>query len=142
VVGRRASFGRNVRRGHRAGIEGGQGRGRPVVAALGRVALGARRGDPGRSGNKLVPVIIEACDRPIIFELTHAADLADWTGDTADSRWQTLVSDLRRLVGDEDRAHRPHRLSSHRIGTGAGQPASGPRGPQWSPQIARPMKTN
>ena len=55
-------------------------------------------------GNKLVPVIIETCDRPIIFELTHAADLADWTGDTADNRWQTLVSDLRRLVGGEEEA--------------------------------------
>lgn len=50
--------------------------------------------------NKLVPAIIEACDRPIIFELTHAADLSDWTGDTSDSRWRTLVSDLRRLVDD------------------------------------------
>lgn len=50
-------------------------------------------------GNKLVPVIIEACNLPIIFELTHAADLADWTGDTSDSRWQTLVRDVRRLVG-------------------------------------------
>jgi hypothetical protein len=49
--------------------------------------------------NKLVPVIIEACDRPIIFELTHAAELADWNGDTADNRWQVLVSDLRRMVG-------------------------------------------
>ena len=48
--------------------------------------------------NKLVPAIIEPCDRPIIFELTHAADLADWTGDTSDKRWQGLVSDLRRLV--------------------------------------------
>ncbi len=53
--------------------------------------------------NKLVPAIIEACDRPIIFELTHAADLADWTGDTSDIRWRTLVNDLRRLVrGGED----------------------------------------
>lgn len=51
--------------------------------------------------NKLVPAIIEPCDRPIIFELTHAADLADWTGDTADKRWQGLVSDLRRLVDGE-----------------------------------------
>ena len=54
--------------------------------------------------NKLVPAIIEVCDRPIIFELTHAADLSDWTGDTADSRWRTLVSDLRRLVHDQDEA--------------------------------------
>jgi hypothetical protein len=52
--------------------------------------------------NKLVPAIIEACDRPIIFELTHAADLSDWTGDTNDSRWRTLVGDLRRLVDDGD----------------------------------------
>ena len=52
--------------------------------------------------NKLVPAIIEACDRPIIFELTHAADLSDWTGDTADLRWRTLVNDLRRLVGGGD----------------------------------------
>ena len=52
--------------------------------------------------NKLVPVIIEACDRPIIFELTQASDLADWTGDPSDHRWETLVSDLRRLVGMEE----------------------------------------
>ena len=55
-------------------------------------------------GNKLVPVIIERCDLPIIFELTHAADLATWTGDISDARWQTLVSDLRRLVGDKEEA--------------------------------------
>ncbi|MDV3258530.1 MAG: TIR domain-containing protein [Sphingomonas sp.] len=52
--------------------------------------------------NKLVPVIIEACNLPIIFELTHAADLADWTGNEADNRWQTLVDDLRRLVGTDE----------------------------------------
>ena len=55
--------------------------------------------------NKLVPAIIEACDRPIIFELTHAADLSNWTGDTSDVHWRTLVNDLRRLVGGgEDEA--------------------------------------
>ena len=59
--------------------------------------------------NKLVPAIIEPCDRPIIFELTHAAELSDWTGDIADARWQTFVSDLRRLVGTEKprEAHEP-----------------------------------
>lgn len=50
-------------------------------------------------GNKLVPVIIESCDLPIIFELTQAANLANWAGDTSDSRWRRLVADLRRLVG-------------------------------------------
>jgi hypothetical protein len=60
--------------------------------------------------NKLVPVIIESCSLPIIFELTQAADLASWTGDTADARWQTLVSDLRRHVDpdkDEAISHQP-----------------------------------
>jgi TIR domain/FHA domain len=55
--------------------------------------------------NKLVPAIIESCDLPLIFELTHAADLSDWTGDTADPRWRGLVSDIRRLMeGNEDDA--------------------------------------
>ncbi len=49
--------------------------------------------------NKLVPVIIEPCERPIIFELTHTADLPEWKGDRTDSSWQSLVNDLRRLVG-------------------------------------------
>ena len=49
--------------------------------------------------NKLVPVIIEPCERPIIFELTHTADLPEWQGDRSDHRWQSLVNDLRRLVG-------------------------------------------
>jgi hypothetical protein len=47
---------------------------------------------------KLVPAIIEPCDRPIIFELTHAADLCDWTGDVTDIHWRAFVDDLRRLM--------------------------------------------
>jgi hypothetical protein len=52
--------------------------------------------------NKLAPAIIEPCDRPIIFELTHAAELHEWTGDLTDVRWRNFVEDLRRLV---DREH-------------------------------------
>ena len=48
--------------------------------------------------NKLAPAIIEPCDRPIIFELTHAADLTEWAGDTSDPRWRNFMHDLRRLV--------------------------------------------
>jgi hypothetical protein len=48
--------------------------------------------------NKLCPAIIEACDRPIAFELTHTADLSGWTGDTEDPHWQTFIQDLHRLV--------------------------------------------
>jgi len=49
--------------------------------------------------NKLVPIIIEPCNRPIIFELTHAAELAEWTGDRSEASYQTLIRDLRRMVG-------------------------------------------
>ena len=74
--------------------------------------------------NKLVPVIIEACDRPIIFELTQASDLADWTGDPSDHRWQTLISDLRRLVGMEE-DEEP--LSAAPMPAPSPRPASPPR---------------
>ena len=46
----------------------------------------------------LVPVTIEACQRPIIFELTHTADLSRWRGDRDDRAWQGLVADVLRLV--------------------------------------------
>jgi adenylate cyclase len=46
----------------------------------------------------LVPVMIELCERPIMFELTQTIDLSDWAGDLADPRWQTLLSDLRHFV--------------------------------------------
>ena len=59
--------------------------------------------------NKLVPAMIEACDRPIIFELTHAAELCDWAGDTSDARWKAFVLDLRRLVDSDARAAAPLR---------------------------------
>ena len=54
--------------------------------------------------NKLVPVVIEPCDRPIIFELTHTAELPDWKGDRSDQAWQSLVYDLRRLIGQKAEA--------------------------------------
>lgn len=54
--------------------------------------------------NKLVPAIIENCDRPIAFELTHTADLSEWTGDTSDVAWRTFVDDVRRLVQRDDEA--------------------------------------
>lgn len=48
--------------------------------------------------NKLAPAIIEPCDRPIIFELTHTAELSGWTGDPSDAHWRTFINDLHRLV--------------------------------------------
>jgi TolB-like protein len=46
----------------------------------------------------LVPVMIEACDRPIMFELTQTADLMHWQGDHSDKAWLAFVSDVRRFV--------------------------------------------
>ena len=48
--------------------------------------------------NKLVPAIIEACDRPIVFELTHTAELAGWQGDRSNVEWRSFVDDLDRLI--------------------------------------------
>jgi TolB-like protein/Flp pilus assembly protein TadD len=47
----------------------------------------------------LVPAMIEPCDRPIMFELTHTADLARWSGDASDRTWQGFLADVRRFVG-------------------------------------------
>ena len=47
----------------------------------------------------LVPVMIEACERPIMFELTQTAELSHWTGDAGDRAWQTFLTDVRHRVG-------------------------------------------
>jgi len=46
----------------------------------------------------LVPVMIEECQRPIMFELTQTADLSAWSGDTSASAWQAYLADVRRFV--------------------------------------------
>ncbi len=53
-----------------------------------------------RSGT-LAPVIIEPCERPIIFELTHTADLCHWAGDPDDAAWQAFLQDVHGFVGRE-----------------------------------------
>lgn len=57
----------------------------------------------------LVPVMIEPCKRPIMFELTHTADLAHWKGDSNDKAWQPFVANLRKFVqrGAPDRLAAP-----------------------------------
>lgn len=72
--------------------------------------------------NKLAPAIIEPCDRPIIFELTHAADLCDWAGEITDLRWRTFVDDLRRLIDAE--AHGAARSDNARSAPANGGAAS------------------
>ena len=46
----------------------------------------------------LVPVMVEACERPIMFELTQTADLSQWHGDCRDPAWLALVADVRRRI--------------------------------------------
>jgi len=53
------------------------------------------------STGTLVPVMIESCKRPVMFELTHTADLSGWKGDTNDPAWQTFLAGVRRFV-DKD----------------------------------------
>jgi TolB-like protein len=47
----------------------------------------------------LVPCMIEACDRPIMFELTQTAELMHWQGDAADKAWLAFLDDVRRFIG-------------------------------------------
>jgi TolB-like protein len=46
----------------------------------------------------LVPARTEACDLPIMFELTQTADLSHWTGEDTDPAWRTFLADVRRFV--------------------------------------------
>lgn len=49
----------------------------------------------------LLPVMIEPCDRPIMFELTQTADLTHWQGAHADPAWLALVAEVRGFVDRE-----------------------------------------
>lgn len=48
-----------------------------------------------------VPVMIEPCERPIMFELTQTPDLSHWDGDADDGQWLAFLNDLREFVGRE-----------------------------------------
>jgi TolB-like protein/Tfp pilus assembly protein PilF len=47
----------------------------------------------------LVPARIEACDLPIMFELTQTAELSHWRGEPDDKLWLAFLGDVRRRVG-------------------------------------------
>ena len=50
------------------------------------------------ANHRLLPVMIEPCTRPIMFELTHTADLSNWKGGRDDPAWQAFVASVRRFV--------------------------------------------
>lgn len=43
----------------------------------------------------LVPVMMEPCTRPVMFELTQSADMIGWNGDRSTPGWAALVADIR-----------------------------------------------
>ncbi len=47
---------------------------------------------------KLLPAMIEPCERPIMFELTQTADLSSWRGEAADAAWLAFLADAKRFV--------------------------------------------
>lgn len=50
----------------------------------------------------LVPCMIEACERPIMFELTQTAELSHWTGNASDIAWTAFLSDVKRFVAKDE----------------------------------------
>jgi len=47
----------------------------------------------------LVPVRIEPCDLPVMFELTQTADLGHWRGEAGDKVWRAFLADVQRTTG-------------------------------------------
>ena len=47
----------------------------------------------------LVPVMIEDCQRPVMFELRQSADLIGWKGNRRDPRLAALLADVARQLG-------------------------------------------
>ena len=79
---------------------------------------------------KLAPVIVEACDLPLIFELTHTADLSHWDGDPSDPEWRAFVHDIHqyteRAKGNEAGAGEPQDAAPVSYSR---MPAAAPRSP-------------
>jgi eukaryotic-like serine/threonine-protein kinase len=75
---------------------------RAVVVLWSKTSVNSRwvraEATQANANGQLMPVMIEPCRRPIMFELTHTADLSQWQGELDDPAWQTLVAGVRRVV--------------------------------------------
>lgn len=78
----------------------------------------------------LVPAMIEPCNRPIMFELTHTAELSEWKGDIRDPAWRAYLVDLRRAVERHAASREPGAASAP-----AASPAKVPRAPSRRPLL-------
>ena len=53
-------------------------------------------------GHTMMPVMIEPCDRPVMFELKQTVEMFHWRGDLEDKAWRAFVADLRHKIGHAD----------------------------------------
>lgn len=69
----------------------------------------------GARKNTLVPLMIEECDRPVMFELIQTTDLSKWQGDRNDPAWLAFIEVIKKRLaatpmaskGSESRGGRP-----------------------------------
>lgn len=52
----------------------------------------------GARKNTLVPLMIEPCDRPVMFELIQTTDLSGWDGDRTDPAWLNFIEVIRKRL--------------------------------------------
>jgi len=72
----------------------------------------------GERNGTLVPVKIEPCDLPVMFELTQTADLCHWRGAEDDKEWLAFLGDVRRMVGKKPEAKVAPVTSQSNAGSG------------------------
>lgn len=93
-----------------------------------------------QANRRLVPVMIEDCKRPIMFELTHTADLSGWNGDTTDPRWRVFVDGLQRFIGKSANASAGASSAAAATPVGPDAPPAARRAPRrrfgWAAGIA------
>jgi hypothetical protein len=61
----------------------------------------------GDRNGRLVPAMIEPCERPVMFELTQTAELSHWKGEADDQAWLDYLSDVWRFVDPDGLRPRP-----------------------------------
>ena len=52
----------------------------------------------GARKNTLVPLMIEECDRPVMFELIQTTDLSKWQGDRNDPAWLAFIEVIKKRL--------------------------------------------
>ena len=88
----------------------------------------------------LAPVVIEPCNRPIIFELTHTVDLSHWGGDVQDAAWQVFLQDVRHLVDAGRAAAEADGNEPAPVLSTASRPQVAPAPPPAPPAAAAPAE--